>query len=310
MFFLGGQYSEREQRRLFINRLFRRVFLEDWLLKLVALGITLALWFGVTGMRAPTTVRLKNIALNLRVAGDVEITNSPAQEVELVVTGDKRLIDRVNARDLIVAVDLSDIKAGDQIVQITPENVNIDLPNGLKIDEIQPNKIAVRLEKVEEREVEVKMETEGSLAEGFEIYVETISPAKARVRGPQSVIRSLDAISTEKVNLDSANESFVARQVGLNVVNPKVTLLDTSVDIAFRIGEKRMERLMTVSAQADAQTKHVSLALYGARSVLEKLTVEQIGATLVKNENGEYVPQIVLPPDIQNQVEIKNVKIK
>lgn len=310
MFFLSGQYSEREQRRLFVRRLFRRMFLEDWLLKLVALGITLALWLGVTGMRAPTTVRFKNVALNLRVAGDMEITNSPVQEIELVVTGDKRLVDRVNSRDLIVAVDLSEIRAGDQIVQMTPENINIDLPNGLKIDEIQPNKIAVRLEKVEEREVTVKTETEGSVAENLEVYAETVTPAKVRVRGPQSVVRSLDAISTEKINLDSASESFVARQIALNVVNPKITLLDTSVDVAFRVGEKRTERMMIVSAQGDGQTKQITLVLYGARSILEKLTPDQIAASLVKNENGEYAPQVILPPEIQNAVEIKNVKIK
>src|SRR4051812_29273110 len=145
-----------KERQIFLRRLFRRVFLEDWGTKLIALGISLALWLGVTGLRAPTTVRLKNVTLIPRISNDMEITNTPAQEVDIVVIGDKQRIDRLNVRDLIVSVDLTDIKSGDRIVQLTPDTVNLDLPNGLKLVEIQPSKVAVRLEKVEEREIPVK----------------------------------------------------------------------------------------------------------------------------------------------------------
>ena len=69
--FTTEQFTEKDQRQLFLRRLFRRVFLEDWLLKLIALAITLALWLGVTGLRAPTTVRLKNIALNPQISSDM-----------------------------------------------------------------------------------------------------------------------------------------------------------------------------------------------------------------------------------------------
>jgi hypothetical protein len=44
----------------------------------------------VTGLRAPTTARFRSIPLNLRVSSDIEVTNSPVQEVDLVITGDKR----------------------------------------------------------------------------------------------------------------------------------------------------------------------------------------------------------------------------
>ena len=119
----------------------------------MALVITFALWLGVTGLRAPTTARLKNVTLNLRVSNSIEVTNSPVQEVDLVVTGDKHKIDQINPRDLVASLDLTEVQAGDRTVQITPENVNVELPTGVKLEEVQPNKIAIKLEAVMEREI-------------------------------------------------------------------------------------------------------------------------------------------------------------
>jgi uncharacterized membrane protein YdfJ with MMPL/SSD domain len=50
--FTTDDILEKEQRQIFLRRAVRRVFYDDWLIKLFALLITLALWLGVTGLRA------------------------------------------------------------------------------------------------------------------------------------------------------------------------------------------------------------------------------------------------------------------
>ncbi len=290
--------------------LFRRIFLEDWLIKLIALFITVTLWLGVTGLRAPTTARLRSIPLNIRVSNDIEVTNSPVQEVDLVITGDKRKIEQLNPRDLVVSLDLIDVPEGDRTVQITSENVNVELPTGVKLEEVQPNKIAVKLERVEEREITVKAETEGSVAENFEVYSATVLPPKVRVRGPQSFVKSLDFISTEKVNLENQQEDYTARQVALNVVNPKITVLDTVVDVSFRIGERRIERLFIIPVGGtETENKKATVVLYGGRTILESLKADDLRVETIKNEAGENFLNLVLPADIQGQVEIRKLKI-
>jgi YbbR domain-containing protein len=310
MLFQTENFFEKVQRQMFFRRLFRRVFLEDWGTKLVALGITAALWLGVTGLQKPTSRRLNSVPLILNFSSDMEATNSPLKEVDIVVTGDKTKISRLRSEDLVVSIDLTDVTPGERTIQLTPENINVDLPSGLKIDEVQPGKIAVKLERVEEREIAVKPETEGNVADGFEIYAQTVLPARVRVRGPESFVKSLDSISTEKISLDNRKEDFTERQVGLNVVNPKITLLDTIVDVMFRIGEKRTERLFVVPYKTEAETKNAIALLYGARSILEKLTPDEMSVVFSQGENGENIPQIILPADIQGKVEIKNIKIK
>src|SRR6185369_8048973 len=170
MAFPNEKFSERDSRQAFWSRLFRKVFLDDWVMKLIALIITLGLWLGVTGLRTPTSRRFMNIPLNLRVANDLEVTNSPVTEVEIKVSGDKSKIDQLNQRDLSVTLDLTDVQAGDRTAQIMPDNVSIELPTGFKLEEIQPSKIAVKLERIIERNVAIKAETEGGVAEDFEIY--------------------------------------------------------------------------------------------------------------------------------------------
>jgi hypothetical protein len=49
--------SSKEPNQLILKHLVRKAFLEDWLLKLTALVITLGLWFGVTGLGTPITKR-------------------------------------------------------------------------------------------------------------------------------------------------------------------------------------------------------------------------------------------------------------
>ena len=308
MTFSTENFLQKEQRQISFRRLFRRVFVDDWVVKALALAITFALWLGVTGLRTPTRERLRNISLAVRVSNDIEITNSPVQEVDLVVTGDKRKIDQIKREDLVVSLDLTDAQPGDRTVKISPENVNVELPTGIKLEEVQPNKIAVKLEQVEEREIAVKADTEGSVADGFEIYSETVLPNKVKVRGPSSFIRSLDSVSTEKINLENHQADFTAQQVGLNLINPKVTLIDTVVDVIFRIGEKRIERLFLVPVKTDNKTTTATVVLYGVHSVLDALRSENLQVEIT-NDVGENSLRLVLPAEIQGKVEIRKLKI-
>jgi hypothetical protein len=317
MSFPSEKFSLNEPQQLFIRRLLRRIFIEDWLMKLVALVITLALWLGVSGLRAPITTRLNNIVLQPRISNSLEITNSPATEVALVVTGDRRKIDQIRPENLIVTFDLTSVPPGDRIVQLTPENVNVELPTGVRLDEIQPNKIAVKLETVAEREIPVKAEIEGSVGENSEIYNQTIVPAKVRVRGPSSYIKSLDFVPTEPLNLENRESDFAARQVPLNLSNPKATVLDTAVDVFFRIGEKRAERLFIVPVASETGTdadnpnagKKATVVLFAARSIIENIRPESLRVEMIKTDAGEDSPQLILPVELQGQVEIRKLKI-
>lgn len=292
---------------LFLKHIIRKVFLEDWVMKLVALAITLALWFGVTGLSTPTTQRLTSVPLSLRYSNNIEVTNSPIQEVDLVVTGDKRKLTQINKNDLVVSMDISDVMPGDRVISLSPENVAVSLPTGVRLEGINPARIAVRIEAVEEREVEVRPVTTREIPAGFELYSETVTPAKVRVRGPASFIRSLDAIETEKIDMSHRTSDFTVRQVPIGVPNPKASLLsETVVDVTFRIGEKRVERVYSVPIG----DRRAIVTLFGPQSVFDKLQPDDIRVELTRNDNGDPSPRAILPPTLDGSIEIRSVKLR
>ena len=294
--------------KFFFKQILRKIFLEDWVMKLVALAITLALWLGVTGLSTPTTQRLTSVPLSLRFSNNIEVTNSPIQEVDIVVTGDKRKLAQINKNDLIVSMDISDVMPGDRVISLTPETVAVSLPTGVKLDEIQPGRIAVRIEAVEEKEVAVKAEKTGTLPEGFELYSEAVTPSKVRVRGPAGFVRTLDSVTAERIDLTNRTADFTARQVPIGITNPKASLLsETVVDVSFRIGEKRIERVYSIPA---GEGKRANVVLFGGRSLFEDLRAEDLRVEIVKNEAGVDEPRVTLPPALDGKVEVKSVKLR
>jgi YbbR domain-containing protein len=297
-----------------IKQWLRGLVTEDWPMKLIALLIALVLWFGVSGQRTMSTSRIRGVHLSFRVPSGAEISNDPVQEVEITVTGDKRNIDRINKNDLTVTVDLSNYKPSELVVPLKPETVSVELPNSVKLDEIQPNKIVLRLEKSEEELVEVRPSFEGQLPEGYEIYSTTVVPARARIRGPESYVSLIDRVPTERINLDGHKEDFVARQISVNPVNPKVTFLDAVVDVSIKIGEQRMEKTIINLPVKDELTgktakETASVVLYGPRTAIEKVKADNFQIMLVTDSGGKLVPTLVWQPNFTPEgIEVRSVK--
>ncbi|NOT47649.1 MAG: YbbR-like domain-containing protein [Acidobacteria bacterium] len=294
------------QRKLYFKNILRKIFFEDWLMKLVALVITFALWVGVTGLSKPTTQRMNGIPLTLRFGNNVDAATT-TQEIDIIISGDKRKIDQINRNDLVVSLDLTDVPPGDRVIQMTPNTVSITLPNGVKLDEIQPPQIVVKLETVQIKEVPVNAVTEGQLPEGFEIYSQAVNPQKISVRGPATLIRALSSVTTDKIDLSNRNADFTARQVSVNVSNPKAVLLETVVDVSFRIGEKRVERTFQVPVKGDSKHK-VAVVLYGAKSLFDQLKPEDITVEIEKDAAGKETPTVTLPSSLGANVEIRKPK--
>lgn len=297
-------FVRKQQQKLYFKNILRKIFLEDWVMKLAALIITFALWLGVTGLSKPTIQRMSGIPLKMTLSNNIDVTNTPIQEVDIIISGDKRKIDQINKNDLIVSVDLTDVQPGDRVVQLTPSTVSLSLPTGIKLDEVAPRQIAVKLEPVEVREIPVNAATEGEPQDGFEVYGHTVSPSRIRVRGPANLMRSLASVTTDKIDLAGKNADFTVRQVSVNVSNSKATLLDTLVDVSFRIGEKRLERTFQVPLKSEPKRK-ITVVLFGGRSVLDNIKPDDIAVEMVKDANGSERPNVTLPASFADNVEVR-----
>ncbi len=220
----------------------RKIFFDDLLLKLLALVISLGLWYGVAGQRASATIRLPGIQLVFRLPADMEISNDPRGEIEATLTGSRQALDRVNVRDLVAYVDVSDRKSGERVIRLTPERLHMELPDGVRVTRLEPASVPLRLEPRVQREVSVQPRLEGNLPEGYELRGVNVTPGKIRARGPASHVSALETISTESIQLDDLRETTTIRQLAVDISDPKITALDAVVDVHLEIVESHHTR--------------------------------------------------------------------
>ena len=296
----------RKTGTLFLKHILRKIFLEDWLTKLVALLITIALWVGVTGLSEVGSDRYK-VPMVLRLADNAEATNQPVDQVEIRISGDKRRLGQIREGDLRVWVDLTATPVGNHTLTLAPDTVTMpDLPTGIRLEDINPKKIVVRLEAIEEKEVPVRVETQGALPNGMEVYSEVAAPARVRVRGPASYLRTLNAVSTERVDISGKSEDFTARQVRLvPLSNEDASPLDSFVDVNFRIGEERIERTFSVPVEGSAG-KRAQVTLFGGRSLFENISAKDF---TVKAAEAGAQPDVTLPAQLDGRIEVRKVKL-
>ena len=217
-----------------LERWLRKIFIEDWSLKLLALAITLVVWFAVTGQNKPVTIRT-GVQLNLIRPENLDISNDPPKTVDILLTGTRSDLERVSTPNLVATVDVSDQKPGERVIRLSPDRVDIDLPEGVKIESFQPSTIPVRLEPRVEQAREVEVKIEGKPADGYEVSGVQSTPNTVRLRGPASHIDAIKKAPTETISIDGKTESFIVRQVAIDIPDHKVDVLDSAIDVSVEI---------------------------------------------------------------------------
>jgi YbbR domain-containing protein len=295
-----------------LERAVRKLFVEDWSLKLLALAITLALWFAVTGQNQPLTIRT-GVQLNLIRPADLDISNDPPKTVEVVLKGSRPNLQSLSPLDLVATVDVSDHPAGERVIRLTLDRVTMQLPDGVKIESFQPSTIPIRLEPRVERQVVVEVKTEGKPETGYEVYGINPTPATVRVRGPASRVEALQNAPTETISLSGRKESFTISRVGIDIADQKIEVMDPLVDLAVEVGEKRTEKSFSgvqarsvTGVQIRPATAEVTLA--GPASVLAALRSEDVKVVINLSATGGSVAGLDLPSAVKDRVKLLSVR--
>jgi YbbR domain-containing protein len=289
-----------------LEKLVRKIFLEDWSLKLLSLAIALVLWLVVTGQNQPVTAHV-NVQLNFIRPPSLEISNDPPRTVDVMLTGSRNKLDDLTSLDLVATVDISDQRAGEKVLRLA-DKAQISLPQGVKVDGFQPSAIPVRLEPIVERQVAVEAKLEGEPVDGFEVYAVHPNKGSVTLRGPESRVVAVQKVITEGIWLGGHKESFTATNVAIDVPDPKIDLLDPVVNVVVEIGERRVEKtfsgVTTTSINGgEVQPSSVSVTLIGPASMVEPLKPEEIKIVVDGTQS-----RVELPPALNGKVTLKSVQ--
>ena len=292
------------------RRWLRELLFEDWSLKLLALAITLGLWYGITGQRTPATIRLRGAQLVFLLPNDKEISNDPRDEVTVTLRGGRRALDAISVRDLIVSVDIHRLPAGDHRVPLAPDTVTMELPEDVHLERIEPATVLVRLEQRIERELPVEVRFEGELPAGYEQRAAQVSPNRIRVRGPESQVLAVESAPTEPLMLNGLTESRTFEQVSIDIANRRVVPIDTLVSVRLEVGEVQSEKRLTgiivrlpEGEEGEAHPARAAVTVRGDRSAVERLRAENLELVLEQTAEGALRPRLrFLLPNLAGRV--------
>jgi YbbR domain-containing protein len=309
MAFHVGNKRDAGDTRGVLRQWLREFFLEDWSLKVMALVITMGLWYAVTAQRAPAVERVRNVPLEFVLPANVEIGNDPVDEVSVTLEGSQSKLDLVNPRNLVARADVTELKPGDRVARLSGRNVSLDLPEGVRIVEVTPRSVTLRLEPVVEREVEVEARFEGELPEGFSLRGVQVEPGRVRVRGPESHVAALAKVHTETIALEGQRESIERLRVAIDIPDSKVAPLETAVAVRVEIVEQSVERRFAgvpveAAEGATADPPAASVTLRGPRSLVEGLRPEDVRLVLEVKGDGSVAPRLALRDGLGARVEL------
>jgi YbbR domain-containing protein len=294
-------------------RWLREFFLGDWSLKLLALLITFVLWFAVTSQRAPATLHVRGVELEYVRAEGVEISNDPLDEVAVTLEGGRGKLDELNARNLVARVDITQLRPGERVLQLTEKSVLMELPEGVRIVRVEPRSVALRLERVVERELDVEPRLDGKPAEGFEVRGVTVTPPRVLVRGPESRVGAVARAFTETIPVEGQRETLNSPQVAVDIADRKVVPVDPLVAVRVEIvptqGERRIAGVRVASAQgAEARPATALVVVRGPRALVDALRAEQLSVVVEQAEDGTRRSRVTLPPELAGRVEVVGVE--
>jgi len=174
--------------------------------------------------------------------GTVVLGRDAERSVVLLVQAPQDLLKHVNVDDALVQVDLEQAKEGPQIIDIRKDHVR--LPSTVELVEIRPASVRVYLDKFVTARLPVRPAFTGEAGEEMVVTSWDVEPEDGEVRGPETILREIEHLSTSPVSLDHRTASFEERVYPASP-DPEVEVTAGQTwTLHVRLGERRVQRSM------------------------------------------------------------------
>jgi len=186
----------------------RRRWLRNPGLKLLSLGIAIAVWFSLSGERRErTSERSYHIALSLvNIPPRTLIASSLPATVEVRLRGPFTAVRQLDPDKLEAVIDLSDASPGDRIHRLTPEDVNV--PPDIEVISISPQEFRIALDEIQEKDLSVLPSITGQPAGGGRVVDARAEPPVVRALGPSRVLSHMSSVPTGPISVAGRAVTF------------------------------------------------------------------------------------------------------
>jgi hypothetical protein len=287
----------------------RWLLLNNAAVKLLSLAGAIGLWFFVNAGERDTEIALQ-VPVELRnVPANVMLVSPRVDFIDLVVRGPRTVLNRIDAQQLSLALDLRGVRPGPAVFRIVGEA--LDLPRGLEIVRLTPSEVTLEFAAVVRKTLPVHVNFTGKPPQGLRVTETTVAPEVVEVVGPAKLVEELKSAETAPIDLADAAPGLIERDLLLEPPREYVSFSAARVHAQVLLEEPERTRVVAnvpvVVRNSDYRTtltpSKVQITVRGPRSATESLELNH-GAVYIDasgQEPGTYemTPAVDLPADVE-----------
>ena len=243
----------------------------DTMLKVIALVCAVLLWCYAEAQENPSKERQLTVPVQYVNLASGYVVENANQVVQITVKGNETDIMSLRSDDFTAVVDLSNAAVGnaEYPVQVSSAAVSERFT-------YLPDKLAVSIDQILQKEVPVHLRTNGTVAEYYELQHTDIQPDTVIIQGKSSLIADISAVET--VPIDISGITSDKELIGILQLPEGVTA--QTLDTEFRADAEIAVYLYVQPIQSQQKLE----AIIGVRNVQEGLDfvldTEKVSLTL------------------------------
>lgn len=171
--------------------------------KLVAIFLAVVLWMNASDQDTGFRQQVVEVPLEVRSISSSLVASKLPEKVRVRFEGEWDMVEQVEANQFSAFVRLDSYQAGTHQVP-----VEVTVPPGLRLVNISPASISVRLTQMTSVQVPVKVDVKGGAAAGYTMLSPVVEPAEAIVSGPEEILERISSARV-RVSLNDAVEDYV-----------------------------------------------------------------------------------------------------
>jgi len=246
---------------------------KDWVLRIISLGLAIALWNFVGG----EDIVNKNVMVRVEIINlprDLVISNQFKKEIEVTVSGPRSLVLNMGNRAVSRQVDLERATPGTMVLENSIDVINV--PRGVKVLRVQPKSVILSLDKMIQKQFVVEPVTVGTLSPDFILKNIRMEPDSISITGPQTVLSRFDVLRTKPIVIGGLREA-VQIQIPLDL-DPVIveligaTTVTADLDIIVETVHKRIPAI-PVKVEKDGNLLRVTPATVSITVAVPKTVI-------------------------------------
>ncbi len=186
----------------------------NWQYRLLALALALICWYLVTGREKVDTWVEIPVEL-VKTSPDLVIRDGLKTKIDARIRGPKAMVRALDPKTLAYPLDLSNLQPGTNEIVFTPSHIS--LPGLLSVVEVNPQRMELVVDRMVDKQVPVVPAVEAHLDPDFELSNTVVKPGTVTLRGPEQVLKALDAVATRSISVNATRPEMMTYDVDLSL---------------------------------------------------------------------------------------------